>query len=633
MTKKEYKNLKKIIDKVEDEALTEGIDITSSDFQYIIKELLKKKGFSSMEYEEAEAEAEAEEETIKKEEAEKEAYVSKSLSMFKGLKGKDGNDGQRGPMGLKGDTGERGPIGLTGKQGPQGIKGVQGKSGKTFLRGKQGEKGEKGDKGDSVDIKKIKTDNNKFIETQIEAQIGSPLFGKRVLEISVEEQEKIIEPVRRGLMGVRGEIGRLSNLISEGGGTFLELTDTPDAYTDKAGQYAKVNAGEDALEFGTPAGGGDVVGPGSATDNAIARFSLTTGKLIQNSVVTIADTTGNMAGVGTLGCGAITTSGTLVLGANNITTTGSLGATGAGKLTKGWFTDLDVTNAIAGSVTGNAGTVTNATLTTALTVNTGTLTLTADVGNDSILTIGGGAVSISGDNTGDQDLSGKADIDQTMYIGTTGVAINRGTGALTLAGITLTTPVLGTPTSGTLTNCDGTAASLVAGSVTGITLASGTLTLAGADALILTTSAATNVTLPTTGTLLANISEDASPELGGEMDCGAHSIGFTQQTATYDETTTTVDWRLGNKASMTFGAGNIGTFAFTNPSNPCNLLLKLIQDATGSRVVTAWDADVKWPAGTAPTLTTTANAVDIVSFYYDGTNYHGNSSLAFSVPA
>lgn len=36
--------------------------------------------------------------------------------------------------------------------------------------------------------------------------------------------------------------------------------------------------------------GGDVVGPASATDNAIARFDTTTGKLIQNSVVTVSDT-------------------------------------------------------------------------------------------------------------------------------------------------------------------------------------------------------------------------------------------------------------------------------------------------------------------------------------------------------
>ena len=40
----------------------------------------------------------------------------------------------------------------------------------------------------------------------------------------------------------------------------------------------------------TVTGGGDVVGPASATDNAIVRFDLTTGKLIQNSTVTIGDT-------------------------------------------------------------------------------------------------------------------------------------------------------------------------------------------------------------------------------------------------------------------------------------------------------------------------------------------------------
>lgn len=37
-------------------------------------------------------------------------------------------------------------------------------------------------------------------------------------------------------------------------------------------------------------GNGDVVGPGSSTDNAIARFDATTGKLIQNSALTLGDT-------------------------------------------------------------------------------------------------------------------------------------------------------------------------------------------------------------------------------------------------------------------------------------------------------------------------------------------------------
>lgn len=51
-----------------------------------------------------------------------------------------------------------------------------------------------------------------------------------------------------------------------------------------------------------------------------------------------------------------------------------------------------------------------------------------------------------------------ATVGQTFYIGTTSVAVNRASGALTLAGITLTTPDIGTPSAGNLSNCtaDGT---------------------------------------------------------------------------------------------------------------------------------------------------------------------------------
>jgi len=41
--------------------------------------------------------------------------------------------------------------------------------------------------------------------------------------------------------------------------------------------------------WSTPAGAGDVTGPASSTDNAITRFDSTTGKIVQNSSVTIAD--------------------------------------------------------------------------------------------------------------------------------------------------------------------------------------------------------------------------------------------------------------------------------------------------------------------------------------------------------
>ena len=124
-----------------------------------------------------------------------------------------------------------------------------------------------------------------------------------------------------------------------------------------------------------------------------------------------------------------------------------------------------------------------------------------------------------------------------------------------------------------------------------------------------------------------NVVEDTTPQLGGELDAQANSIGFTQQTATGDGTTT-INWGNGNKFKFTFGAFN-ETFTFTAPTKPGNFLLMLVQDGTGSRTAT-WPATVKWPSGTAPTLSTAAASIDIVSFYYDGTNYFGNSSLDFS---
>ena len=54
----------------------------------------------------------------------------------------------------------------------------------------------------------------------------------------------------------------------------------------------RVNAAATAYELATVSGGGgsgDVVGPASSTDNALARFDLTTGKLLQNSTSTLSD--------------------------------------------------------------------------------------------------------------------------------------------------------------------------------------------------------------------------------------------------------------------------------------------------------------------------------------------------------
>jgi hypothetical protein len=69
---------------------------------------------------------------------------------------------------------------------------------------------------------------------------------------------------------------------------------------------------------------------------------------------------------------------------------------------------------ITGTANGlTAGSVTNATLTTPIVVNTGSVTLTGNVANTSVLTLGAGASSVSGTNTGDQDLTGLVHTNRT----------------------------------------------------------------------------------------------------------------------------------------------------------------------------------------------------------------------------
>ena len=127
---------------------------------------------------------------------------------------------------------------------------------------------------------------------------------------------------------------------------------------------------------------------------------------------------------------------------------------------------------------------------------------------------------------------------------------------------------------------------------------------------------------------IANLVEDTTPQLGGELDLNSHSVGGAAQTATGDGTTT-IDWKLGNIMLFQFGAFN-ETFTFTAPTKPGVYILRLIQDSVGSRTVT-WPATAKWIGGTAPTLTTTATTgKDWITFIFDGTNYDGVEAINFS---
>jgi hypothetical protein len=101
---------------------------------------------------------------------------------------------------------------------------------------------------------------------------------------------------------------------------------------------------------------------------------------------------------------------------------------------------------------------------------------------------------------------------------------------------------------------------------------------------------------------------------------------YTELHTETDGATVTFDFDDGNVQEVTL-AGN-RTFAFTNAKPGGRYMVKITQDATGSRTVT-WPGNIKWSGGSAPTLTTTAGKTDIVSLMYDGTDFYATCSKNF----
>lgn len=88
-------------------------------------------------------------------------------------------------------------------------------------------------------------------------------------------------------------------------------------------------------------------------------------------------------------------------------------------------------------------------------------------------------------------------------------------------------------------------------------------------------------------------------------------------------TATAINWTNGNKQLIAPTAATSPTYTFTAPSGPTNLTLRTTN--LGAVTAVTWPATVKWPGGTEPTWT--SSGTDIISFYYDGTNYHGSASI------
>jgi hypothetical protein len=92
----------------------------------------------------------------------------------------------------------------------------------------------------------------------------------------------------------------------------------------------------------------------------------------------------------------------------------------------------------------------------------------------------------------------------------------------------------------------------------------------------------------------------------------------------------TISWDVSTKQSTDVTLGGNRTLA--NPTNMVNhgtYILRVVQDGTGSRTL-AYGSAYKWPGGVAPTLSTGAGDVDILTFVSDGTNMYGSCLKDFS---
>jgi hypothetical protein len=116
----------------------------------------------------------------------------------------------------------------------------------------------------------------------------------------------------------------------------------------------------------------------------------------------------------------------------------------------------------------------------------------------------------------------------------------------------------------------------------------------------------------------------ASPSSGNAL----HVVGNIHGTQFSDTTdalgsigaSQAIDWTLG--AIVTATMTSSCTFSFSGALVGQTVTLFLVQGGSGSYTAT-WPGTVKWPASTAPTLTTTVGKTDILTFFYDGSNYWG----------
>lgn len=152
-----------------------------------------------------------------------------------------------------------------------------------------------------------------------------------------------------------------------------------------------------------------------------------------------------------------------------------------------------------------------------------------------------------------------------------------------------------------------------AGTLSWVTPAVGDVTLNGVQTL-------TNKTIAYSSNTLTGVAPTASPTFTGTMTAATSDLVGPVQQGIVAVAAATIDCSVGNYFTKTASGALTWTFTNVPASRSFAVLLELTNGGTGAQT---WPASMKWPGGTAPTLT--ASGVDMLGFITDdgGTTWRG----------
>ncbi len=308
----------------------------------------------------------------------------------------------------------------------------------------------------------------------------------------------------------------------------------------------------------TGIGTGNVIGPAGATDNAIAIYNGATGQVIKNSSATID------AG------GVITSNGTIVGGAGNVSGTGNLNLSSNGNIDANAPGNIDL-NALNlnGQINITAGSY---------------MTLTSN--NADLYLNASGNCNITGQN-GNAGINGALN----AFLGAgQNVSINASTGNTNIG-------------AGTDINITATGNTGLVSNILNI------LTQSGIN---------TQGSIVPFSSGVDNLGSAAIPFSGTYSNQYATSIND----ASIGGGSATIDWNLGSSAVADFNGQASGTYTInlTNGINGSTYTLETINNAGGTASI-IWGSGTKWSKGNVGDLTPSGAAIDLFTFYFNGTDF------------